>query len=119
MDVKVDDLELLNRYTRERSEQAFSELVARYAGMVYKSANRQLRDSHLAEDVTQAVFILLARKASKLDSSTHLPSWLWRTTQYACANARRMVKRRREVSVEAANMLNADQSRASSEDISP
>lgn len=79
----MTDLELLNAYKAHHSESAFTELVNRHAGMVYASAMRQLGNPHQAEEVTQAVFILLARKAATLNSSVVVGGWLFRATQFA------------------------------------
>src|SRR5262249_52883275 len=57
----VDDRELLARYVAERSEACFAELVRRNADLVYSAARRQT-DAGMAEDITQAAFILLTRK---------------------------------------------------------
>jgi RNA polymerase sigma factor (sigma-70 family) len=80
---------LLRQYAHERSQQAFAELVRLYVDMVYAAARRQVRDSTLADDVTQAVFIILAQKAASIPTERPLSAWLLRTTSYCASNARR------------------------------
>src|SRR5690349_5832540 len=94
----LNDYELLRRYVDERSERAFAQLVERYAGIVYSAALRQMRgDAHRAEDVTQQVFITLATKAHRLQSTGGLLSgWLLTTTRYVCCNITKMEVRRRQ-----------------------
>jgi len=100
----MTDRELLSQYSRHRSESAFAELVRRHAGWLYSAALRQLRDEHLAEDVTQAVFIALAVKARALGKQTTLSPWLFRTMRYASANAIRSESRRTRHEQKAAAM---------------
>src|SRR5882757_1355704 len=79
----LDDLTLLREYATRDSEAAFAELVSRRLNFVYSAALRQVRDPHLAEEITQAVFIILAQKAGKISDKTILAGWLFKTTRYA------------------------------------
>jgi RNA polymerase sigma factor (sigma-70 family) len=96
-----DDLTLLRDYARGNSEEAFAALVSRHVNLVYFVALRQVRDPHLAEEITQAVFIILARKAGSLGPKTILSGWLCRTARYASANALTIQRRRQRREQEA------------------
>src|SRR4051812_33522794 len=104
-----DDSQLLSEYAEKVSQQAFAELSRRYVNLVYSSALRQMGNAHAAEDVTQAVFIVLARKAAGLKRDVILSSWLLQTTSYAVKNARRAELRRRFHEQEAAQMKTMSQ----------
>ena len=92
----MDDMALLREYATGNSEMAFETLVSRRVGFVYSAALRQVRDPCLAEEVTQAVFIILARKAGRISDKTMLAGWLFRTTRFAAqAQIRADTKRRR------------------------
>jgi len=97
----TDDMSLLREYARHNSEEAFATLVARYVNLVYSVARRQVRDPHLADEITQAVFIILARKAGSLGDPVILPGWLCRTARYASANALTLQRRRQQREQEA------------------
>jgi RNA polymerase sigma factor (sigma-70 family) len=100
-EMQNDDLTLLREYAGRNSEQAFAVLVSRHVNLVYSVALRQVRDPNLAEEITQAVFIILARKADSLGDKTILPGWLCRTARYASANALTIQRRRQHREQEA------------------
>ncbi|MGH7977154.1 MAG: RNA polymerase sigma factor, partial [Limisphaerales bacterium] len=95
------DLTLLREFAESNSESAFAEIASRHVNLVYSVALRQVRDSHLAEEITQAVFIILARKANSLGDKIILSGWLCRTTRYASANALKIQMRRQQREQEA------------------
>jgi DNA-directed RNA polymerase specialized sigma24 family protein len=84
-----DDMTLVREFATSQSEPAFAALVERHIALVHTAALRQTGDAHLAEEITQAVFIILARKAASLGSKTVLSAWLYRATRYAAADALR------------------------------
>src|SRR5438093_13691666 len=91
-----DDEQLLRRYADDRSECAFGELVNRYIDLVYSAALRVVNgDTHLAQDVTQTVFVHLARKARSLPRGVVLAGWLHRHTCFTAASAVRTERRRK------------------------
>ncbi len=89
------DWELLCSYVRSSDQDAFSELVRRYIGFVHSASLRQTRDAALADDVTQAVMIVLARRAGSIASDAVLASWLFTVTRHAAQNAMKIQTRRR------------------------
>src|SRR5205823_7466250 len=98
---EMDDSELLRAYAAERSETAFASLVKRHIHFVYSSALRQVRNAHLAEEVAQAVFIILARKAGCMRQGTVLAGWLFNTARFVAAAELRAAARRHKHEQEA------------------
>ena len=90
--ITATDADLLARFAGARDEAAFAALVRRHAGLVFAAAMRRVGGRQDAEDVAQAVFVVLARKASRVDARGSLGPWLLRTTRLVAANA---LKRRR------------------------
>lgn len=115
----MNDWALLQEYIAKRSEQAFAELVQRHIQMVYGTALRQVREVHAAEDVTQAVFILLARKAHHLSSSVVIGGWLYRTACLVSLKLLRDQHRREAKERQSAVMLEAGTEDRTWEEIAP
>ena len=91
-----DDMTLVREFAASQSDAAFAELVQRHVGLVHSAALRQAGNAHLAGDITQAVFIILARKAASLGPKTVLSAWLYRATRYAASDALK-TRRRRQI----------------------
>src|ERR1700689_1449722 len=83
----IDDMDLVRQYARCKSEEAFAALVSRHVNLVYSVALRQVRDPHLAEEITQTVFVILARKAGSLSPKTGFSGGLYRPARSAAAKA--------------------------------
>lgn len=96
-----DDMTLVREYAATRNEQAFETLVSRHVNLVYSVALRLVREPHLAEEVAQTVFIILARKAGSLRDQTILSGWLCRTARFAAGNLLTVQRRRQEREQEA------------------
>src|SRR5687767_1482277 len=90
------DLDLLREYAQTRSQHAFERLVKRHLNLVHSAAARQLRDPHAAHDVTQAVFIVLAKKADRLRPGTLLSAWLLGVTRFAARDYQKAARRRQK-----------------------
>jgi RNA polymerase sigma factor (sigma-70 family) len=82
-----NDAELLSAYANRQSQEAFGVLVERYVPLVHSAALRQVQNPHLAEEVTQAAFTILAQKARGLNQRTVLSGWLCRTAHFVARNA--------------------------------
>lgn len=88
------DADLLTEFARNNSESAFAALVQRHVNLVYSAALRQTGNPAASEEITQAVFIILARKAGSLSRKTVVPGWLFQTARLTAANYQRSESRR-------------------------
>jgi RNA polymerase sigma factor (sigma-70 family) len=109
-----DDITLLKEYAESHSEPAFNTLVERHVNLVYSAALRSVGNAHAAEEIAQAVFIILARKAKSLGDKTVLSGWLYQTARLTAANYLRTESRRQNREQEAymQSILNESESEA-------
>ena len=91
-----DDHQLLAEFARTSSEAAFAALVQRHVNLVYSTARRSVGNAHAAEEIAQAVFIILTQKAGRLSSRIVLSGWLYQTTRLTAANFLRGEIRRQQ-----------------------
>lgn len=90
---RSSDMEMVDEYARHNSQSAFAELVERHVNLVYSAALRHAGAS-AAEEITQAVFVILARKAAGLRADTILEAWLYETTRFTALSFLRTERRR-------------------------
>jgi RNA polymerase sigma factor (sigma-70 family) len=115
----MTDEELLDLFVQNRSEDAFRTLLERHLALVYAAALRQVRDPGMAQDVAQAVFVILARKSAAVrKKGTPLPAWLLVVTRYASVNALQRLKVRVHHEREAVAMKTQSASTVDSEILS-
>jgi RNA polymerase sigma factor (sigma-70 family) len=92
----MNDPALLARHFDDPTSDDLARLVERHVDWVHSAALRQTRgDAALAQDVTQAVFLLLSRKAASLRNRDNLGGWLFATTRNVARHALRSNARRR------------------------
>jgi RNA polymerase sigma factor (sigma-70 family) len=115
--MSMSDAELLAALAAKRDAELFRQLTQRHIDFVYAAAVRQSGDRTAAQDITQAVFLLLWQRVGKLKTGTVIKGWLFNATRYVAANARRAEARRTMHEREAAVMRSETTQRAT--EISP
>ena len=106
VEMTPSDLDLLQQFTRDHAQDAFTELVRRHVNLVHSAALRQVRSPQLAEEVAQSVFADLAREAGKLKPDTILTAWLHAVTRRTAIDVIRK-ESRRQLREQIAHEMNA------------
>ncbi len=90
----ASDIELLRKYSQQDADDSFAELVRRHIHLVYSIALRHVGITAHAEEITQAVFVVLAQKSGQLREGVILEGWLYQTTRHTALNFLRGERRR-------------------------
>src|ERR1700733_483596 len=108
---ELDDNGLLREYAEHGSEEAFATLVTRHVNKVYSVALRHTGNPHQAEEITQAVFFILARKSRNMGKEVILSGWLCQTARLtAVTHIRCEIRRaRREQEAHMRTILNENE----------
>ncbi|HEV3237295.1 MAG TPA: sigma-70 family RNA polymerase sigma factor, partial [Gemmataceae bacterium] len=91
---EATDAQLLARFIKDRDESAFTMIVERHGPMVLNICRRMLNDAHEVDDVFQAVFLVLVRKAGSVGKPELLANWLYGVACRTAAKARGQAYRR-------------------------
>ncbi|KQL53055.1 RNA polymerase subunit sigma-24 [Heyndrickxia shackletonii] len=94
------ELTLLIKEARGGSEEAFSALVSRYKGQVFRHAYAMMNDRGEAEDVAQEAFVKAFYSLSKLDNDFAFVSWLTRIVSNLCYDRLKKNKKNKYVQME-------------------
>src|SRR5882724_2367350 len=79
MNERRQDCELLQRFARDGEQSAFADVVRRHLDLVFATALRKVGDAGGAQEISQNVFSVLARKAWRFAPDDSLPAWLHKT----------------------------------------
>src|SRR6266481_2516583 len=104
-DHEETDQELLARFAARHEEAVFERLMDRHGPMVLGVCRRMLSHEQDAEDVFQATFLVLARKAKSIRQRGSLGSWLYGVAYRLALKLRATAARRQARERQAGQMV--------------
>src|SRR5437868_13011731 len=102
------DGQLLERFTAQRDEAAFTTLVRRHGPMVLNVCRSVLHHEQDAEDAFQATFLVLVRKADSIRQPEAVAGWLYEVAHHVAIKAQADAARRRAQERRVSPMAAAD-----------
>ncbi|MBI3408148.1 MAG: sigma-70 family RNA polymerase sigma factor [Planctomycetes bacterium] len=100
----LSDGELLRRFIGQNDETAFRAIVGRHGPMVFRVGLRLLHSEQDAEDVFQATFLVLAKKAAAVQRQDSIGSWLFGVAYRLAWRMKRSLARQRVRDMRARDM---------------
>ena len=100
----VSDGHLLKAFRTMGDQEAFAELLRRHGSMVRATARSVIGHAGDMDDIAQAAFLTLARKADTLERMQSLGGWLYHVTVCLARNERQKQQRRQTREREAAKI---------------
>ncbi len=86
MNQQLTDVELLERFTNEGDQRAFGEIYDRYFGVMYSHAQKMLKDTALACDLVQDIFVHILLGKADLTSAKSIKGYLYSMTRNKILN---------------------------------
>jgi RNA polymerase sigma-70 factor (ECF subfamily) len=105
MEIKISDLELINKFVNEKDESSFSEIITRYSEKVHNLAMRITRNAEDTEEIMQDVFIIVYTKVHKFEGKSAFSSWLYRVTTNTAFMKLRKRRMQNTVSLDDSNLI--------------
>ncbi len=96
----LSDKQLLARFSRQRDDGSFGELVRRHGPMVMQVCRKTSLNQQDAEDTFQAVFLVLAKKAGNIGWQDSIANWLYGVAWRISKSVKRVAIRRNARAVE-------------------
>jgi RNA polymerase sigma-70 factor (ECF subfamily) len=90
------ELEELVQRAQDGDARAFEDLMKRFQKRIFFAVMRVVNDMHLADDLTQEVFLKAHRSMGRLQTPATFAAWLHRIALNHALDARKKLKRRKE-----------------------
>jgi len=87
--LSLSDDALMQRVQQRGDPRAYAELLQRWQGRIQRLCTRMTGDAHIAEDLTQEVFLRVYRSRLQWRRESKFSTWLWRIALNTCTSEHR------------------------------